>query len=57
MRARACARSGGLRVGELCAANIDDLGGSTWHHTLTLRAETTKTGKAAVIAQYLAGGN
>jgi integrase/recombinase XerD len=40
----------GLRVGELCAANIDDLGESTWHHTLTLRAETTKGGKAAVIA-------
>ena len=40
----------GLRVGELCAANIDDLGESTWHHTLTLRAETTKASKAAVIA-------
>lgn len=40
----------GLRVGELCAANIDDLGESTWHHTLTLRAETTKGSKAAVIA-------
>ena len=50
MRARACSPSGGLRVGELCAANIDDLGESTWHHTLTLRAETTKAGKAAVIA-------
>ena len=40
----------GLRVGELCAANIDDLGEATWHHTLTLRAETTKGGKAAVVA-------
>jgi integrase len=40
----------GLRVGELCAANIDALGESTWHHTLTLRAETTKGSKAAVIA-------
>jgi integrase/recombinase XerD len=40
----------GLRVGELCAANVDDLGESTWHHTLTLRAETTKGGKAAVVA-------
>jgi integrase/recombinase XerD len=40
----------GLPVGELCAANIDDLGESTWHHTLTLRAESTKGGKAAVIA-------
>jgi integrase/recombinase XerD len=40
----------GLRVGELCAVNIDDLGESTWHHTLTLRAETIKGGKAAVVA-------
>lgn len=40
----------GLRVGELCATNIDDLGESTWHHTLTLRPETTKGSKAAMIA-------
>jgi antitoxin YefM len=46
-RLRVPARAQRLRVGELCAANIDDLGESTWHHTLTLRAETTK---AAVIA-------
>ena len=49
-RARACSRSGGLRVGELRAANIDDLGEATWHYTLTLRAETTKGSKAALIA-------
>ena len=49
-RGRAGSCSGGLRVGELCAANIDDLGESTWHHTLTLRAESTKGGKAALIA-------
>jgi integrase len=47
---RVPARLNGLRVGELCAANIDDLGESTWHHTLTLRAETTKGSKAAVVA-------
>lgn len=40
----------GLRVGELCAADIDDLAESAWHHTLTLRAESTKGGKAALIA-------
>lgn len=40
----------GLRVGELRAGNIDDLGESTWHHTLTLGAETTTGSKAAVIA-------
>lgn len=40
----------GLRVGELCAANVEDLGESTWHHTLTLRAPTTKGHKPAVIA-------
>lgn len=40
----------GLRVGELCAINVDDLGEQTWHHTLTLRAATTKGRKPAVIA-------
>ena len=40
----------GLRVGELCATNVEDLGESTWHHTLTLRAATTKGHKAAVVA-------
>lgn len=48
--ARVCSRSGGLRVGELCATNIEDLGESTWHHTLTLRAAITKGRKPAVIA-------
>jgi integrase len=50
VRLRLPARAQGLRVGELCAADIHALGESTWHHTLTLRAETTKGGKAAVIA-------
>lgn len=40
----------GVRVGELCAIDIEDLGESTWHHTLTLRAATTKGHKPAVIA-------
>ena len=40
----------GLRVGELCATSVEDLGESTWHHTLTLRASTTKGHKAAVVA-------
>ena len=40
----------GLRVGELCATNVEDLGESTWHHTLTLRASTTKGRKPAVVA-------
>lgn len=40
----------GLRVGELCCANMDDLAESTWHHTITLRAEAIKGGKAAVAA-------
>lgn len=40
----------GLRVGELCATNVEHLGESTWHHTLTLRASTTKGCKPAVIA-------
>ena len=39
-----------LRVGELCALNVEDLGESTWHHTITLRASTTKGRKAAVVA-------
>jgi integrase/recombinase XerD len=40
----------GLRVAELCATNIEDLGESTWHRTLSLRAATTKGYKAAVVA-------
>ena len=40
----------GLRVGELCATNVEDVGEWTWHHTLTLRASTTKGHKPAVIA-------
>lgn len=40
----------GLRVGELCATNVEDLGESTWHHTLTLRPATTKGRKPAVVA-------
>jgi integrase/recombinase XerD len=33
-----------------CATNVEDLGESTWHHTRTLRAPTTKGCKPAVIA-------
>jgi integrase/recombinase XerD len=40
----------GLRVGELCACSVEDLGESTWHHTLTLRASTTTGCEPAVIA-------
>lgn len=29
----------GLRIGELCATSVEDLGESTWHHTLTLRVD------------------
>ncbi len=40
----------GLRVGELCAADVGDLGEQTWHHVLHLRAETTKGNKPATVA-------
>lgn len=40
----------GLRVGELCAADVTDLGEQTWHRILRLRATTTKGNKPAVVA-------
>lgn len=40
----------GLRVGELCAANVTDLDEQTWHRVLRLRAATTKGNKAAIVA-------
>ncbi len=40
----------GLRVGELCAADVTDLDEQTWHRVLRLRAATTKGNKAAVVA-------
>ena len=59
--ARACSRSGGLRVGELCAADIGDLSESTWHPRppAATTAPTTSSDRHATYAnaQYLAGGN
>lgn len=40
----------GLRVSELCALNIEGRGEAAWHHTLTVRASTTKGNKPAVVA-------
>lgn len=37
----------GLRIGEACAANIDDLGSHQWHHTLTILG---KGQKPAIVA-------
>lgn len=38
----------GLRCGELCACNVEDVGAHSWHHTL--RLTTTKGDRPTVVA-------
>jgi integrase/recombinase XerD len=38
----------GLRCGELCACNIEDVGAHSWHHTPTLAPPTMQTVAAAI---------
>jgi integrase/recombinase XerD len=38
----------GLRCGELCACNVEDVGNHSWHHTL--RLTTTKGDRPTIVA-------